>query len=332
MKFATIVEEQRDEQTVVVATPRQVSRLSDVCEAAGVETPHTVLALIERASSQPSLVAAIAGALPDAPSIDISGCRFCPPVPRPSKILGVAFNNKELMKMAHQDPGVPNFFMKPPSSLIGHGDAICIDPNWGAVIPEPEVCAIIGKVAKNLTDDDALEAVFGFSIMNDVTSHGLKFQKDSIAVTYPPDMAHPEFYQWRRLNGPEDRDVYYVYHTRSKGTDTFGPFGPWITTRDEIADPNALSVVASIDGDVFTRDSTANYRFSIQRCIAEASRYFTLMPGDIISFGTTGKGEGRYPRGHKSVLLGKFAGRIAIEVDGLGRLENDVRHFDFGAS
>jgi len=270
------------------------------------------------------LTAAVAGA----PRVPIGALSFAPPVRRPSKILGVAFNNRELMKSAHHDPGVPNFFLKPPSCLISHGGAIEIDPAWGPTIPEPEICAIIGKRARRISPDQALDHVFGWTIINDVTSHGLKFGMDSIAVTYSRELAHPEFYKWRQLHGENDTDAYYVYHTRSKGTDTFGPVGPWVTTRDEVADPNALDVVADIDGEVFARDRTSNYRFTVQTCIAAASRFFTLEPGDMMCFGTTGKGEGRFPNGHKSLLLNRVTGRVGISVQGLGRLENDVVHVE----
>ena len=168
-------------------------------------------------------------------------------------------------------------------------------------------------------------------IHNDVTSHGLKFQKDSIAVTYDKDMARPEFYTWRNLNGPDDTDAFYVYHTRSKGTDTFGPMGPWLTTSDEVPDPNNLNVVGYLDNEIFTEDHTSNYRFSVEKCISEASKYFTLEAGDLISFGTTGKGAGRFPRGHKSLLLGEETGSIHISIDNLGTLSNPIKHQKGGA-
>ena len=168
-------------------------------------------------------------------------------------------------------------------------------------------------------------------IHNDVTSHGLKFQKDSIAVTYDKDMARPEFYTWRNLSGPDDTDAFYVYHTRSKGTDTFGPMGPWLTTSDEVPDPNNLNVVGYLDNEIFTEDHTSNYRFSVEKCISEASKYFTLEAGDLISFGTTGKGAGRFPRGHKSLLLGEEKGSIHISIDNLGTLSNPIKHQKGGA-
>ena len=235
------------------------------------------------------------------------------------------------IERAHRDPGVPNFFLKPSTCLQGHGKPIVVDPGWGAVIPEPELCAVIGKRAKHIGEEQALDHIFGFTIHNDVTSHGLKFQKDSIAVTYDADMARPEFYTWRNLHSPDDTDAYYVYHTRSKGTDTFGPMGPWITTRDAVAEPNNLQVTGTLDDEVFTRDCTANYRFTIEECVAEASRYFTLEPGDMISFGTTGRGAGRFPRGHKSLLIGEETGVIGIEIPPLGGLSNAIRHQKGGA-
>lgn len=330
MKFGTIFEFGK-KIPVIQASDGKARKLSDVAVLAGVDAPYDLLNLVQDSGDNPALLGQLKAVADQANIIEDSALDWAPPLPNPSKILGVAFNNKELMKKAHVDPGVPNFFLKPPSALQGHGKPIIVDPEWGAVIPEPEICAIIGKRAKHITPEQALDHVFGYVIHNDVTSHGLKFGLDSIAVTYDEDMARPEFYKWRRPNGPDDRDVYYVYHTRSKGADTFGPMGPWITTRDEVADPNQLDVVGDLDGEVFARDRTSNYRFSIEECIAEASRFFTLEPGDMISFGTTGKGEGRFPRGHKSLLIGEEVGTIGISIAPLGRLENPIIHQKGGA-
>ena len=324
MKFATGIQD--DRHVLYVSDGGAPRDLAETCEHAGLTGPGSMRDLVRLSMNDSGYLAKISESIAKVRSIDVASIDWLAPIPDPSKILGVAFNNKELMRQAHRDPGVPNFFLKPPSALQGHRKPIVIDPAWGAVIPEPEVCAVIGRRAKNITAGEALDYVFGFTIHNDVTSHGLKFQKDSIAVTYDPDMALPEFFGWRNLHGDDDRDVYYVYHTRSKGTDTFGPMGPWLTTRDEIVNPNDLNVVADLDGEIFARDNTSNYRFSIEACLAEASRYFTLEPGDLISFGTTGKGEGRFPRGHKSLLMGQVTGTVGIAIDGLGRLENPIVH------
>ena len=328
MKFGTIY--QKGKYTPIVqASDGRARLLNDVCAMENHPGFLSLLELIIEADQKPNLLSELIRTADSFEGFDPED--WAPPIPNPSKILGVAFNNKELMKKAHKDPGVPNYFLKPPSALQGHLKPIIVDPNWGAVIPEPELCAIIGRKAKHVTEKDALDYVFGYMIHNDVTSHGLKFQKDSIAITYDKDMARPEFYQWRNLNGPDDTDAYYVYHTRSKGTDTFGPMGPWITPRAAITNPNELAVVGRLGEEVFTQDNTANYRFSVEECIAEASRYFTLEPGDIISFGTTGKGSGRFPRGHKSLLIGEELGNISISIEPLGELSNPIQHQSGGA-
>ena len=317
------------EEAILLGSDGLARKLADVTAQAGFGAIDSLLQLVSACDRNPDLLAklkpeSVEGFEPE--TID-----WAPPMPNPSMVLNVPFNNRELMKKAHVDPGVPNFFLKPPSCMIGHGKPIIVDPEWGAVIPEPEVCAVIGKRAKHISEEEALDHVFGYLIHNDVTSHGLKFMKDSIAVTYDADMARPEFYKWRNLHGDNDTDAYFVYHTRSKGTDTFGPMGPWITTADEIADPNDLHVTGTLNGEIFTQDHTGNYRFTIQQCIAEASRYFTLRPGDLLSFGTTGKGNERFPRGHKSVLIGEQQGSIAIEIEPLGRLESPILHQKGGA-
>ena len=328
MKFGTRYAE-GEETAIVLGSDGLARDLADVTEAAGRGRIGSMLELVRAAERDGALLAVLDADA--APGLAADRIDWAPPMPNPSMILNVSFNNRELMKMAHRDPGVPNYFLKPPSCLQGHGKPIVVDPDWGAVIPEPEVCAVIGRRAKHISEDEALDHVFGYLIHNDVTSHGLKFQKDSIAVTYDADMARPEFYQWRNLHGDNDTDAYFVYHTRSKGTDTFGPMGPWITTADEVPDPNDLHVTGTLNGEEFTRDHTGNYRFAIERCIAEASSYFTLRPGDLLSFGTTGKGNERFPRGHKSVLIGERQGSIAIEIEPLGRLENPIRHQKGGA-
>ena len=314
---------------IVQGIEGKAHNLLDVCKKFEILQINSILDLINLSKNNPNLLNNITNAIEELAGFD--PIDWAPPIVNPSKILGVAFNNKELMKKAHKDPGVPNYFLKPPSALQAHEKPIIVDPDWGAVIPEPEICAVIGKKAKHISEEDALNYVFGYMIHNDVTSHGLKFQKDSIAVTYDKDMARPEFYTWRNLNGPDDTDAFYVYHTRSKGTDTFGPMGPWLTTSDEVPDPNNLNVVGYLDDEIFTEDHTGNYRFSVEKCISEASKYFTLEAGDFISFGTTGKGAGRFPRGHKSLLLGEETGSIHISIDNLGTLSNPIKHQKGGA-
>src|SRR5690606_16949771 len=220
----------------------------------------------------------------------------------------------------------PSYFLKPPSCLLGHNKKVVILQNYGETIPELELAAVIGRRGKNIPVSEALDYVFGYTIVNDVTSHGIKFGMDSLATTRAPHLTRPHHFSWRNRHGPNDNDIYFVYHTRSKGSDTFGPMGPWITTSDEIADPNALEVSGTFDGEPFAIDSTSNFRFTVQEVIADASKWFTGEVGDLLCLGTTGRGVGRYPDGHRGIVMYEMRGEIGITIEGLGTLVHGIAH------
>ena len=323
MKLGTIDYEGGPE--LVVKKGAHALLLRELFHTAGLgQAPATMQALIEEGSEGKARVQE-ALARGQAAALEPEALDWLPPQPRPSKILGVAFNNTGIRKSAHVDPGVPNFFLKAPSCLTGHNRPIVMEEHYGETIPELELAAVIGKKCRKIETSEAKQAVFGYSIINDVTSHGMKFGMDSIATTREPHLLRPHHLAWRR-HGKDDHDVYFVYHTRSKATDTFGPMGPWLTTADEVADPNNLEVKGWFEGEAFAVDSTASYRFKVEEVIAEASRYFTLEPGDVICFGTSAKGVGKFVNGHRSVNLHRLSGRLDIEVEGLGRLSNPVVH------
>ena len=324
MKFGTINHAGR--QALVIRQDNAAVLLSELYQSAGLgPAPATMNALIEGGEVE---LARARQALEHGKGtpLDEATLDWQPPQTRPSKIIGVAFNNMGIRKSAHRDPGVPNFFLKAPSCLTGHNKPIIIEEHFGDTIPELELAAVIGRRCRKISAEEARGAIFGYTITNDVTSHGLKFGLDSIATTREPDLIRPHHLAWRKRHGDDDRDVYFVYHARSKATDTFGPMGPWLTTADEVADPNNLEVKGWFDGEPFAVDSTASYRFKIEEVVAEASRYFTLEPGDVICFGTSAKGVGKFPNGHRSVNMHKLAGVIDIEIEGLGRLSNPVVH------
>lgn len=232
-------------------------------------------------------------------------------------------NNVRLNNTAHVEPAGPMFFLKPPSSLIGHEAPIEIYADYGFTFPELEVGVIIGRRAKHVSETDALHYVAGYTIVNDITSQGLKMG-DSIAVDVPAGRAHPDYFSWRRVSGPEDLAVYFTYHARSKGADTFGPMGPWLVTRDEISDPDNLTVRGYADGELFAEDSTAGYSYTIAKIVSWASRYFTLDVGDVITCGTAAKGVPAFPKAHHDIDMSRTTPVIDIEIDGLGRLSNPV--------
>ena len=111
--------------------------------AADAGSAPTMLDLVHRIGDDPALAATLSAVATGLQGQHVLAADeqtdWLPPIGNPSKILGVAFNNRELMRKAHHDPGVPNFFLKPPSCLTGHGKPIIVDPAWGAVIPPKSV-------------------------------------------------------------------------------------------------------------------------------------------------------------------------------------------------
>jgi 2-keto-4-pentenoate hydratase/2-oxohepta-3-ene-1,7-dioic acid hydratase in catechol pathway len=278
---------------------------------------------------QPRILEGLQGLSEKGGGIDQSAVSWNPPVKRPSKILGVAINNTMGQRIAFRPFADPAFFFKPPSSLIGHGEPVVVKPSYGITHPEPELAIVIGKRGKDIAEKDALSYVFGFTIINDVTSPSLK-EKDSIELISPTPGgggAYSKLLGWRNVRDTDHAGSNYLtYHARSKGTDTFGPIGPWIVTTDSIPDANNLAV-NSFDGDeaAFV-DSTANLTFSVQRIISHASAYMTLLPGDIIHCGTSMRPaqDSRF-RGLTDWDIQQTEGRpMNIAIEGIGTLSNPV--------
>lgn len=330
MKLATIRTTKGSIIVVGLEDSTKVVRLSDAYQRAGLENaPQSIRELIERGDIGRDQLKQVEEILGDCPSIEVDKHDWCAPIPEPSKILGVAMNNTALNNTAHVDPAGPMFFVKPQNTLVGHGEAIEIGEDYGFTFPELELGVVIGKRAKDVSQESALDYVAGYTIVNDITSQGLK-RGDSIAVDVTLDKkkspGYDEYFNWRRDEGDEDLAVYFTYHARSKGADTFAPMGPWFVTKDEISNPDDLAVRGYADGELFAEDSTSSYSFPVPKIIAWASRYFTLLPGDIITCGTAAKGVAAYPRAHHEIDMSRMTPVVDIEIDGLGRLSNPVVH------
>ena len=246
------------------------------------------------------------------------------PNPKASKILGCAVNNNGLNKRAHRPMKSPMFFTKGRSALTGHGKSIDIIPRHGRTIPEPEPVVVFKKLAKNVDPENVLDYVFGYSLTNDCTASGIKFFEDSIAINQKPELVFPHHMAWRH-RFENDNYVFFIYHARSKAADTFAAMGPWITTADEVEDPNNLRVRGYVDGDVYADDNTSNYFFPVERVLSEATTWFTMEPGDCIHTGTANKGNEKFPNGNLSVDLRDYS-VTDVEIDGLGRLSNRVNY------
>lgn len=259
-----------------------------------------------------------------AATIDVSEADWMPPNPKPSKILGCAVNNKNLNRMAYRPMTKPMFFIKGRNALTAHNKTIDLLKDHGRCIPEPEPVVVFNKRAKDIRDEDAMDYVFGYTLTNDVTASGVKFGEDSIALSMKEELIGPHHMAWRK-RFDDDNFLYFVYHAKSKGADTFASMGPWLTTKDEIKDPNNLRMRGYIDGDCFADDSTSNYFFPIERVISEATKWFTMEAGDCIHTGTASKGTDKFPNGNIGTWLLNYDGKSCeVEIEGLGRMNNII--------
>ncbi len=258
-----------------------------------------------------------------APTLDVSSADWMAPNPKASKILGCAVNNNDLNKRAYRPMKSPMFFTKGRSALTGHGKPIVLLARHGRSIPEPEPVVVFGKLAKDVPEDRIMDHVFGYTLTNDVTASGIKFGEDSIALNMDPKFTAPHHFAWREKFGDNDNYLYFVYHSRSKAADTFAAMGPWLTTKDEVPDPNQLMIRGYVDGDMYCEDSTANYFFSVERVLHEANIWFTMEPGDCVHTGTAAKGTPRHPKGNIGTFLSEYA-HTEVEVELLGRLFNPI--------
>lgn len=257
------------------------------------------------------------------PVIDVSNADWMAPNPKASKILGCAVNNNNLNHKAYRPMKSPMFFTKGRSALTGHGKPIVILPRHGRTIPEPEPVVVFGKLAKDVPQERIMDYVFGYTLTNDITASGIKFNEDSIALNQNPELTGPHHFAWRERFGEKDNYLYFIYHSRSKAADTFASMGPWLTTKDEVKDPNNLVIRGYVDGEMYCEDSTANYFFPVERVLHEANIWFTMEPGDCVHCGTASKGTAKHPKGNVGTFLSNYS-NTEVEVEGLGRLFNTI--------
>ena len=211
------------------------------------------------------------------------------PIDRPSKIVCVGLNYRDhAEEQGTALPTAPLLFAKWQNTLIGPGDPIVIPPLVTKCDYEAELGVIIGSTVRDVSAENALEAVAGYICLNDVSARDLQFADG----------------QW----------------TRGKSPDTFCPVGPSLVPRDEIPDPQALTIRAILNGETMQDSTTANMVFGVAEIIEYVTRTITLEPGDLIATGTpAGVGAFRDP----SVYM-QPGDEITIEIEGLGSLTNPV--------
>ena len=220
----------------------------------------------------------------------LANIKLNPPVLTPGKILAVGLNYAaHAAEQNIRPPEAPLIFSKNVTALTGPDDCIVLPRISDRIDYEAELAVVIGKEAKSVPADLALDYVAGYTIMNDVTARDLQRNEK----------------QW----------------ARAKGLDTFAPCGPWLVTRDEISDPHNLDIELRVNGELRQKSNTSDLIFDIPRIIEFVSQDLTLRPGDIISTGTpSGVGVYRQP----PVFL-RDGDNVEITIQGIGTLRNSVR-------
>jgi len=232
--------------------------------------------------------------------VNNSEVRLLPPVVAPTKVLncgnsylGHILNKADLTGTPHDQVEVPKYpklsFFKPPSCLIAHGETIHYPTSSSKWDFEAEFTVIIGKYCQNVEPEDALDYVMGYTIANDVSDRDIPAVQGG--NTSPP----------------------------GKGTDTFGPMGPWIVPRETLeGDPDDLAIRGIINGEVWQDSRTSDLLWPLRDIVSVASKRLSLLPGDVI---LTGAPPGMGFERQKYLKSGDV---IRIEVEGIGVLENRV--------
>jgi 2-keto-4-pentenoate hydratase/2-oxohepta-3-ene-1,7-dioic acid hydratase in catechol pathway len=225
---------------------------------------------------------------PDRQGRPVEGLRRLAPVTRPGKIVAVGRNYRQhAAEEAAALPEEPLLFAKLPSSIVGDGATI----TWSAALTtqvdyEAELAVIIGRSARNVPVDRALDHVLGYACLNDVSARDLQGRDG----------------QW----------------TRAKSLDSFCPLGPWIVTADEIPGPGGLRVRCRVNGEVRQDATTAELIHGVADLIAYCSRSFTLQPGDVIATGSPG-GVGAFRDPPVYLADGDL---VEVEIEPIGTLRN----------
>jgi 2,4-didehydro-3-deoxy-L-rhamnonate hydrolase len=208
----------------------------------------------------------------------------------PENVFCVGLNYRDHAQESNAPiPQQPVLFAKWTSAMIGPGQAIVLPPDTQEVDYEAELGVVMGKKCRGVSADNALDYVAGYVCVNDISAR-----------------------DFQRMDGQ---------WVRAKSQDSFGPIGPFLVTRDELADPQALGIRCLVNGRMLQNSNTREMIFGVRDLIAFISRGITLHPGDLISTGTPpGVGFAQKP----PVFL--HAGdEVAVEIDGIGRLSNSVK-------
>jgi 2-keto-4-pentenoate hydratase/2-oxohepta-3-ene-1,7-dioic acid hydratase in catechol pathway len=236
------------------------------------------------------LLAKAGEVLKSAPRLPLNSIRLLAPIPNPSKVLccGINYRGHAEENPNAVMPSEPFFFAKLPSSIIGPDVPIPYPPRTKQLDYEVEFAAVIGKKLRRAQEEDVMSAVFGYTLLNDVSARDVQFRDNQI--------------------------------TLGKNFDGFAPIGPCIVTTEELRRPDAIGLRTRLNGRLLQNGSTSDWLFSLPRVIASLSQVMTLQPGDIVTTGTPA-GVGFFQKPQVFMHPGDV---IEIEGDIIGTLRNTI--------
>lgn len=216
--------------------------------------------------------------------------RLGPPVSGTGKFICIGLNYADHAAESGMDvPPEPVIFMKATSAICGPNDPIIIPRGSEKTDWEVELAVIIGKPAKYVSEEEAMDHVAGYAVTNDVSERAFQAERAG---------------QW----------------TKGKSCDNFGQIGPWLVTKDEIADPQNLAMSLSVNGETMQDGSSKTMVYGVRFLVHYLSQFMTLHPGDVISTGTPpGVGLGMKPPRYL-----KAGDVVELSIEGLGRQRQDV--------
>jgi 2-keto-4-pentenoate hydratase/2-oxohepta-3-ene-1,7-dioic acid hydratase in catechol pathway len=286
MKIGRIkIEEVGDTYGIISPDGKSIITKLDFQEQTGVPIPQTIKEFIVR-----GWIDEVKKYLNDINfSNKINNTDLLAPIPDPSKIICLAFNYYDHARDAGLTPSnEPVIFIKPRTTLNDpFNDVVC--PSFVERLDyEAELAVIIGRNTKDIEPENASNCIFGYTILHDVSARDIQFKDKQF--------------------------------TRGKSIDTFAPCGPWITTKDEIDDPQNLQIVTKVNGEIRQNSSSSKMVISIEKIISSLSKVMTLEAGDIISTGTPA-GVAMSMKEPKYLKSGDV---VEITIENLGTIRNRI--------
>jgi len=289
MRFSHVYLDDETAPTLVVEQGEEAIPVASLVD----DAPASLQALLERGDDTVDrLRAAVAAG--EGERVPLAGVRYASAVNRPPAIMAVGLNYAAHSgELNLKTDSTPTVFTLWPNSLAGHDTTTTWSRRMSeAVDYEAELGVVIGRPARDVTEEEALDYVFGYTVVNDISARNIQYSEA----------------QW----------------SRCKSLDGFTPTGPRVVTADEIADPQDLHIWTTVDGQTVQDATTGQMVRSVATLISHLSQGITLLPGTLISTGSPGgSGFSRTPQ----ILLGDGT-TVTVGVDGIGELTTHCRVVD----